>query len=89
MTNQNNKEIDDQKVSAAMLTSIQSAGVAPEVNLRITKARNHANGSTLALMLRADVTRSPELMSSNFFFFFLQKGNCRDVSLLTKLQTIA
>ena len=42
-----------------MLTSIQSAGVAPEVNLRITpeKARK---GSTLALKSRADVTRSPK-----------------------------
>ena len=68
MTNQNNKDIDDQKGSAAMLTSIQSTGVTPEVNLRITQARNHANGSTLALMLRADVTGSPELMTSIFFF---------------------
>ena len=32
----------DQKGSAAMLTSIQSAGVATEVNLRITQARKHA-----------------------------------------------
>ena len=32
----------DQKSLAAMLTSIQSAGVAPEVNLRITQARKHA-----------------------------------------------
>ena len=31
-----------QKGSAAMLTSIQSAGVTPEVNLRITQARKHA-----------------------------------------------
>ena len=49
----------DQKGSAAMLTSIQSAGVTPEVNLRITQARKHAfKGSTLALKPRADVTRS-------------------------------
>ena len=34
----------DQKFSAAMLTSIQSAGVTPEVNLRITQARKHAKG---------------------------------------------
>ena len=39
-------------VSAAMLTSIQSGGVAPEVNLRITQARKHP------LKPRADVTRS-------------------------------
>ena len=32
----------DQKHSAAMLTPIQSAGVTPEVNLRITQARKHA-----------------------------------------------
>ena len=32
----------DQKGPAAMLTSIQSAGVAPEVNLRITQAKKHA-----------------------------------------------
>ena len=32
----------DQKGPAAMLTSIQSAGVAPEVNLRIRQARKHA-----------------------------------------------
>ena len=31
----------DQKGSAAMLISIQSAGVTPEVNLRITQARKH------------------------------------------------
>ena len=34
----------DQKASAAMLASIQSAGVAPEVNLRITQVRKHAKG---------------------------------------------
>ena len=32
----------DQKGSDTMLTSIQSAGVAPEVNLGITQARKHA-----------------------------------------------
>ena len=31
-----------EKGSAAMLTSIQSAGVTPEVNLRITCLRKHA-----------------------------------------------
>ena len=36
----------DQKGSAAMLTSIQSAGVALEVNRRITQARNHARVPT-------------------------------------------
>ena len=43
-----------------MLTSIQSAGVAPEVNLRTSaQARKHASKkSTLALKPRADVTRS-------------------------------
>ena len=43
-----------------MLTSIQSAGVTPEVNLRLTQARKHAKGSTLALKPRADVIRSPK-----------------------------
>ena len=45
-----------------MLTSIQSTGVAPEVNLRnITQARKHASkNSTLAVKLRADITRSPK-----------------------------
>ena len=32
----------DQKALAAMLTSIQSAGVTSEVNLRITQVRKHA-----------------------------------------------
>ena len=32
----------DRKGLAAMLTSIQSAGVAPEVSLRITQMRKHA-----------------------------------------------
>ena len=32
----------DQKSSASMLTSIQSVGVTPEVNLRIQQARKHA-----------------------------------------------
>ena len=31
----------DKKGLAAMLTSIQTAGVAPEVNLRITQVRKH------------------------------------------------
>ena len=34
----------DPKSLAAMLTSIQSAVVAPEVNLRITQARKHPIG---------------------------------------------
>ena len=55
----------DQKGSAAMLTSIQSTGVTPEVNLRITQVRKNTGekahrGSTLALKPRADVTRSPK-----------------------------
>ena len=42
-----------------MPTSIQSAGVPPEVNLRITQVGKYAKtGSTLALKPRADVTRS-------------------------------
>ena len=52
-------EYVDQKGLAAMLTSIQSAGVASEVNLRITQARKQ-KGSTLALKPKADVTRSPK-----------------------------
>ena len=44
-----------------MLTSIQSAGVAPEVNLRITQERKHAKKeTTLALKLKVDITRSPK-----------------------------
>ena len=35
-----------------MLTSMQSAGVTPELNLRMTQA--HKKGSTLALKPRAD-----------------------------------
>ena len=50
----------DQKGSAAMLTSIQSVFITPEVNLRITKVRKDAKSSTLALKPRADVTRSPK-----------------------------
>ena len=49
----------DQKGSAAMLTSIQSAGVIPEVNLRMTQARKHAKG-ILALKPGTDITRSPK-----------------------------
>ena len=40
-----------------MLTPIQSAGVAPEVNLR---QESMQKGSTLALKPRADITRSPK-----------------------------
>ena len=40
---------------AAILTSIQSAGVTPKVNLR-----NASEGSTLALKPRGDVIRSPK-----------------------------
>ena len=49
----------DQKGSAAMLTSIQSAGVASEVNLRIIQMRKHAKRDPPWLWNRADVTRSP------------------------------
>ena len=59
----------DQKGSAAMLTSIQSAGVTPEVNLRIIQVRKHAKGPTLALKPRTDVTRSPKQWS-------LKKDSC-------------
>ena len=46
---------------AAMLTSMQSAGAAPEVSLRITQVRKHAKRDPpMALKLRAqDITRSP------------------------------
>ena len=51
----------DQKGSAAMLISIQSAGVTPEVNRRITQTRKHTTeGSILTLKPRADQT-SPEV----------------------------
>ena len=50
----------DQKDSAAMLTSIQSAGVTLEVNLRIRQARKHARDPFWLWMPRADVTRSPK-----------------------------
>ena len=44
-----------------MLISIQSAGVAPEVNLRINaNERAHKKGIYLALKPRTDVTRSPK-----------------------------
>ena len=45
-----------------MLTSIQSAGVAPEVNLRNrAQARKRASEkSTLVLKHKADITRSPK-----------------------------
>ena len=46
---------------ATMLASIQSAGVAPEVNLRNSwHAGDEAQGSTLALKPRGDVLRSPK-----------------------------
>ena len=53
----------DQKDSVAMLTSIQSAGVAPEVNLRNSlhagdKARKR--GIHLALRPRGDVSKTPK-----------------------------
>ena len=35
----------NQKTSTAMLASVQSAGVVPEVNMRITQARKHARDS--------------------------------------------
>ena len=46
----------------AMLTSVQSVGVVPEVNQRNSpQARKRASEkSTLALEPRADVTRSPK-----------------------------
>ena len=43
-----------------MLTSVQSAGVTPEMNLRITQAKNYAKGSTQILKPRADITGSPK-----------------------------
>ena len=45
-----------------MLTSIQSTGVAPELNLKTSmQARKHASKtSALALKPRADVTRTPK-----------------------------
>ena len=48
----------DQKGLATMLTSIESAGITPEVNLRNSmQARKHASeNSTLALKPRADIT---------------------------------
>ena len=49
----------DPKGWVAMLTPTESAGVAPEVNLRITQVRKYVRDSTLALKCRADITRSP------------------------------
>ena len=65
----------DQKGLAAILTSIQSAGVAPEVNLRITQARKYAkwihldfetqvrchqkSKTGVSMNPRVDITRSP------------------------------
>ena len=53
----------DQKDLAAMLTSIQSAGVASEWiwGICCVQARKHTSeGFTLALKSRADITRSPK-----------------------------
>ena len=50
----------NQKGLAAILTPTQSAGVAPEVNLRITQVRKHARDPLWALKPRIDVTRSPK-----------------------------
>ena len=51
----------DEKGLATILISIQSAGVAPEVNLEIAQARKYGSkGSTPVLKPRADVTRSPK-----------------------------
>ena len=52
----------DQKGSAAMLTTIQSAGVAPEVNLRnpLCAGDKACKRFTLALKPRGDITRSPK-----------------------------
>ena len=47
------------KGSAVMLTSIQSAGVAPEVNLRITQARKHTKRDPPSIETQ-DATRSPK-----------------------------
>ena len=43
----------------------KSAGVAPEVNLSSVhrRGRMHVRGSTMALTLRAGITRSPNLVS--------------------------
>ena len=48
----------DQKGSATVLSSVQSAGVTPEVNLR--QGSTQARESTLALKPRVDVTRNPK-----------------------------
>ena len=52
----------DQKGLPAMLTSIMSAGVAPEVNLRnsIQASKHASEKSTLGLKPRADVTKNPK-----------------------------
>ena len=54
-------EFEPHQRLAAMLITIQSADVAPEVNLRKSvQAKKHAKEkSTLALKPRADVIRSP------------------------------
>ena len=52
----------DQKVLTAMLASIQSTGVAPQVNLSNSmQTRKHVSEkSTLDLKPRTDITRSPK-----------------------------
>ena len=66
----------DQKGSVAMLTSIESAGVAPEVNLRITQLRKHTRDSPwlwnlwqTSLEVRNSGISGPQkgLMSSKIF----------------------
>ena len=84
----------DRKGWSTMLTSVQSAGVTPEVNLRITQARKHTSeGSTLALKPRADVTQTgisvaprKGLMSSIHFFKKLPTINLILGSLLPLIQ---
>ena len=52
----------DQKGLVAMLTSIQSAGVTPDMNLRnsVQTRKHRSEESALALQLRADITRNPK-----------------------------
>ena len=56
----------DQKGSDAMLTSIQTAGVAPEVNLRITGFETH--GRCRSLKRGVSVAHKKGPVSSKFFF---------------------
>ena len=62
-----------------MLTSIQSAGVTPVVNLRITTHEKASEGSTPTLKLRADATRSPKtgvsMAPQKVSPFFFRKDN--------------